>query len=710
MKKILNFRPTLFIVIGLILFLFCTRLFVLGNGALGVALIASFLIFSIILCLVYGKNGLIKRNLIFLFILLIICSITALNYSVKVNKFNNSSLNGNYYTVEGKIIDVVEGLNYKQYIIDDVSVKGIYTGKLEHKLKLNVGGYCDADVGDIISFFGAISDNGITYDGKYSASNVAKNIRYYSYVTSNEVGVLRRERNVFESINIFIRDTLRKGMEPDSFAVAYSLLCGNSDYTDTDVLEGYRLAGVAHIFAVSGLHVGFLSAILFFLFSRLRINEYLKLFIIVLVLFLYSGVCGFSASSLRATLMFAVIRLVTLAGYRYDSISSTSIAFIIIATFSPSQVFTAGFILSFGVVYGIAILSGEFSRLFKFLPNKLASSLSVVLSAQIYFIPLSLATFGEFSTIAIVINLIFIPLVGVIFSLTFFTTIIGGLYGIERIILFIPNYVFKIINFLINAFDYKIFIIGGFVFGPFVLVYYALTFVLSGLVNVKRLAKLLVCLSLTVVLSVGTVWFNGSTHTTPTYCVIGEKEFCVTVIMAEENVMIVSRSDYNASTKRLKTFSQKNKLTVLDKVIITNSFNETDTHSFVSGLIGTFKVNKVYYPDNDEIYKSVLTKSFIDIEFNEYSLDYPEQVLCDGVTSLNYGKVVNVNVNDRKFAVFSEIGETINGYNGMDLVGLDVAVCYDYVNKIDFEYQPRIAISYLPCYNYVDGNSNGYYK
>ena len=83
--------------------------------------------------------------------------------------------------------------------------------------------------------------------------------------------------------------------------------------------------------------------------------------------------------------------------------------------------------------------------------------------------------------------------------------------------------------------------------------------------------------------------------------------------------------------------------------------------------------------------------------------------MYEGVSCLNYGKVVTVNLNDKNIAVFSEIGETINGYNGIGLVGLDVAVCYDYVQQIDFEYNPNLTISYLPCFDYVDGKTNGYY-
>jgi predicted membrane metal-binding protein len=197
-----------------------------------------------------------------------------------------------------------------------------------------VGGYTYADVGDVVEFYAKITDVGLKYDGRYSWSNVASGVKYFCTVSREDLAITANDRTLFEDFNVFIRDTLRSGMDDDSFAVAYAMLCGNSDYTDTDVFDGYRSAGVAHIFAVSGLHIGFLSSALYIIFKKVRINEYVKTLLIITVLFAYSGVCGFSSSSLRATVMFGVLSFARVSGKRYDMLSSISLAFIILALFS----------------------------------------------------------------------------------------------------------------------------------------------------------------------------------------------------------------------------------------------------------------------------------------------------------------------------------------------------------------------------------------
>ena len=178
---------------------------------------------------------------------------------------------------------------------------------------------------------------------------------------------------MFESINIFIRDTLKVGLDLDEFTVAYALLCGNSDYMETEIIENFRASGVAHIFAVSGLHIGFFAVILNFITDKLRFNKYVKFFFVVSVLLFYSGVCGFTASSIRATIMTAVMLLAGLIGKKYDGLSSVALAGIIVLLYAPIQLFCVGFQLSFGVVLGINILSRPISKLLGFLPQKISS-------------------------------------------------------------------------------------------------------------------------------------------------------------------------------------------------------------------------------------------------------------------------------------------------------------------------------------------------
>lgn len=708
MKKLINFRPTLFSVVGIIISLYSAFLYVKGKVFVSILILALLFILSLVLSFVCKKEN-IKRNLIFTLILFFVCTLTVLGFIIVVNDYNSQTLDNGYYEVEGKVIDVSFNDGHTILVLDDVYVKGPKEGKIDYKIRVYVGGSTYVDVGDVASFYTKISDSGIKYDGRYSWHDVASNVKYFCSVAREDIAVTEKRLNVFERTNLFIRNTLKSGMDEDSFAVTYALICGNSDYENTQVFDGYRRAGVAHIFAVSGLHVGFLSTFAYFLIGRFKMNEYLKIILILTILFLYSGVCGFSSSSLRATLMFGVLSFARASGKRYDMISSISLAFIIIAVIDPIQVFTAGFILSFGVVYGIAICSGPMTRALKFLPKKIGANLAMVVSAQIYFIPLSIAIFGEFSLIALVANLVFIPFVSLLYVFTFVLTVIGGLFSIQTVTLFIPNFIFKWINYLVNAFDYDVFIIGGFVLGGFTIAYYLITLLLSGMFNLKRLLKTILTLVVTVVFLVGTVYVNVYDRSIEKLYVYGESDVCVSVVTGEQNVMVVSYVKDNFSIKRLSKLSTNNQVEIIDKLIVLDSYTDVDTFSLISGLRQVFTIKEVFYPEKTDLYDHALKAYFIDTDFRSYTTSVESYEFFGDVFSVCYGKGLEVNIGQNKILIFSEFGDYVNRYSGYSFDRLDTIVAYDSIDGIYQEYKTNRFVSYLPYKKYQNANSCGYY-
>jgi competence protein ComEC len=263
------------------------------------------------------------------------------------------------------------------------------------------------------------------------------------------------------------------------------MLCGNSDFIDGELLENYRSVGVAHIFAVSGLHIGFLALVLKFILSKIKMNRFVRAFLIIFVLLFYSGVCGFSSSSIRATIMCAVSLIASAVGKKYDRLSSVSFALIIVLMIWPVQLFSLGFQLSFGVVFGIILLSRPIANILRFLPRKLSISLSSVISAQLTSLPICLYAFKEFSAISVIANLIFIPIVGFVFIFLFVSVLLSLITGLGGVFLFLPSYVVKGINYLFSIADYKIFMIGGVSLGAFGVVYYLALIISSQVVNLK---------------------------------------------------------------------------------------------------------------------------------------------------------------------------------------------------------------------------------
>lgn len=706
MRKLINYRPLIFFAVSICLGIFSSYLFryiSVWLGALGVLTFLGFVAFSIFFT---GDERKVKLKFAVVFALLFV--IGGLVFGIKTASYDYADLGNHYYSISGKVSQKQETQYGLKLTLSDVSVKGHISGILKYKVAVYVYGESLVDIGDIINFSTYLSDKLSVYEGSFSAYDVERGIKYMAEINSVDLAITGKSLTLFERINLFFRDTLSSGMDKEEFAVGYALLTGGTEYMDYDVINSYRVAGVAHVFAVSGLHIGFLAVVLGFIFDKLKINKIVRAVAITVILLLYSGVCGFSASSLRATIMSAVVLFSSIKGERNDGLSSIGFAATLILIFSPIQLFCVGFQLSFVVVLGILILSDSIAKLFKFLPKKLANSLGVVLSAQLVGIPILVNAFGQFSLIAILINLIFIPVVAVLFVFLIIATIIGGLFYIQCITLFLPNYAFKFLNMLITAIDFNIFIVGGFVMGIFALFYYFAVIAPSGIVNLRRVYKTVVSIVCATVCVLGTIFTGIYESKLSKAYVIGTETISATVLTSGgETTLIVSSTDYTYSLSRLNRLSNKEGVTHFDTVVITKGC-KTEILYLVTKLRTSFTIGKIcYYGETDTKLETAAKKSFVlAIQAYDENTNIP---FADG--GLKYGLsgyAVEGKFGDGKFAILSKFGSDNASYLGLD-GKFDFLVAYDYVESINAIYNPEKFISYRNSHSYLNAESSGTY-
>ena len=108
-------------------------------------------------------------------------------------------------------------------------------------------------------------------------SYLIKNGVFYS--RENVTGVLRSVgyATVPERVRDFVRQSMTENMSEVSSSVAVGLLIGDKAFMDDCLADAYKRTGVAHIFAVSGLHVGFVAGIFAFAVRKLRLKSILSL-------------------------------------------------------------------------------------------------------------------------------------------------------------------------------------------------------------------------------------------------------------------------------------------------------------------------------------------------------------------------------------------------------------------------------------------------
>jgi competence protein ComEC len=200
-----------------------------------------------------------------------------------------------------------------------------------------------------------------------------------------------------------------------------ALTVGYKDELTTDIRESFSASGVAHVLAVSGLHVGLIYG-LFLLFVggrplRSRWMQGGQTLLILLLLWMFAFITGLSPSVVRAVTMFSLLalsRFVRGSSVAFNTLCTTALAMLV---FRPSWLFDVGFQMSFSSVAAIHYLQQPI-RAWWSPTNRVVAYMwdiaTVSIAAQIGVTPLVLFYFGHFSVHFLLSNLAVVPLMALI--------------------------------------------------------------------------------------------------------------------------------------------------------------------------------------------------------------------------------------------------------------------------------------------------------
>lgn len=257
------------------------------------------------------------------------------------------------------------------------------------------------------------------YNKYLHSQNISGMLSVYD---KKDLRVISGEVNYFKSVVFSIRKYIDKiivGLHsPESAALLEGLILADRRDIDYETRTHFVNSGVVHILAVSGLHTGFIALIFFVFFGRL--NFYGGSILTISGLILFMLITGIPASVFRAVVMAVVLIIAFISSRSTNIYNSLAIAALILLTVDPSEIFNPGFQLSFISVLSIAYFYPRFKVLIDrmeiktgFLKYVILLS-AVSLSAQIGTLPVTLMYFGKFSLIALPVNLVVIPLAGII--------------------------------------------------------------------------------------------------------------------------------------------------------------------------------------------------------------------------------------------------------------------------------------------------------
>lgn len=231
----------------------------------------------------------------------------------------------------------------------------------------------------------------------------------------------------------------RLGFQGDDFAILSALTVGYKEELSEDIRESFSISGASHVLALSGLHIGFLYALLWFclrwLPARWRTAVVLRTALIIVFLWGFAFFTGLSASVVRSVFMFSLFALSGLGRRKNFSLNTLFAAAFFMFLCRPVWLFDVGFQLSFCAVAAILLLQpriyGWFPEAHSRIGRYLYGLMSVSIAAQIGTAPLVLLYFSRFSTHFLLTNLLVIPLVSFI------------MYAAVVMLLFTPYFPFQ---------------------------------------------------------------------------------------------------------------------------------------------------------------------------------------------------------------------------------------------------------------------------
>lgn len=242
----------------------------------------------------------------------------------------------------------------------------------------------------------------------------------------------------------------------EELGIIQALLLGQRSTISEETYTNYKNAGAVHILAVSGLHIGIILLLLQFLLQPVELlpkGKTLKLIVILIVLWAFALIAGFSASIIRAVTMFSFVAYAQFLNRPNNTFNIVALSmFALLLLSNPMLIFQVGFQMSYAAVFAILWIYPLFQR-FWFPKNQILKKtwqlLSVSIAAQLGVLPISLFYFHQFPGLFFVSNLLIVPFLGLILGMGILVITLALLNMLPNVIVDIYDAIIRLMNTII---------------------------------------------------------------------------------------------------------------------------------------------------------------------------------------------------------------------------------------------------------------------
>lgn len=153
-----------------------------------------------------------------------------------------------------------------------------------------------------------------------------------------------------------IKQSFISNLPGEEAGIISAMVLGDKSELDVDAKDLFKLSGLAHILAISGLHISIVGMSIYRLLRKRGMAFLVAGVISSFIVILYGMLTFGGVSTIRAVVMFLVMILADILGEGYDSLSAIGASMVYILFMYPYCVNSVGFIFSFGAVIGIAVI------------------------------------------------------------------------------------------------------------------------------------------------------------------------------------------------------------------------------------------------------------------------------------------------------------------------------------------------------------------
>jgi competence protein ComEC len=320
----------------------------------------------------------------------------------------------------------------------------------EDLILVTTGRYTPVIYGDEVMVKGKLSipENFVTEFGRtfnYSGYLLAQGAEYQIAfaqveVTDNDLGnPIIAKLLIFKSA---FMDNIEKTIAEPAVGLGEGLLLGVKQALGEELESAFRETGIIHIVVLSGYNVMLVVAFVMYVLGYfLSLRPRIVVGIIAIVMF--ALLVGLSATVVRASIMAGLVLIAQATGRIYLVMRGLLFAGLVMILFNPFLlIYDVGFQLSFLATLGLILIAPTLEQLFSKVPSVVGIRLFLVatIATQIAVLPLLLYQIGQLSSVAILVNILVLPMVPVAMLLTFSTGMLAFVSSKLALLMSFPTY------------------------------------------------------------------------------------------------------------------------------------------------------------------------------------------------------------------------------------------------------------------------------